>query len=110
MHSLDAANHFGHRESDGIVVDLFLDRGDADDRFRSLRCLEARPLIRLPPGVGLRVCGGAATLLEQVVDRHRASGECRSAGADDRRVKPAMERVSDAHRLAARAWDLILCD
>ena len=34
MHALDAANHFGHRESDGIVVDLFWDRGDADDRFR----------------------------------------------------------------------------
>jgi hypothetical protein len=34
MHALDAANHFAHRESDGIVVDLFWDRGDADDRFR----------------------------------------------------------------------------
>ena len=30
----NAANHFGHRESDGIVVDLFWDRGDADDPFR----------------------------------------------------------------------------
>jgi hypothetical protein len=27
-------NHFGHRESDGIVVDLFWDRGDRDDAFR----------------------------------------------------------------------------
>jgi hypothetical protein len=34
MHALGAANHFGHRESDGIVVDLFWDRGDVDDRFR----------------------------------------------------------------------------
>lgn len=34
MDALDDANHFGHRESDGIVVDLFWDRGDADDRFR----------------------------------------------------------------------------
>ena len=34
MQSLSAANHFGHRESDGIVVDLFWDRGDVDDRFR----------------------------------------------------------------------------
>jgi hypothetical protein len=34
MHALGAANHFGHRESDGIVVDLFWDRRDADDRFR----------------------------------------------------------------------------
>jgi hypothetical protein len=34
MDALDAANHFGHRESDGIVVDLFWDRGAVDDRFR----------------------------------------------------------------------------
>jgi hypothetical protein len=27
-------NHFGHRESDGIVVDLFWDRGSLDDEFR----------------------------------------------------------------------------
>ena len=27
-------NHFGHRESDGMVVDLFWDRGDAEDEFR----------------------------------------------------------------------------
>jgi hypothetical protein len=30
----DAANHFGHRESDGIVVDLFWDRAELDDEFR----------------------------------------------------------------------------
>jgi hypothetical protein len=29
-----ADNHFGHRESDGIVVDLFWDRGSLDDEFR----------------------------------------------------------------------------
>ncbi len=29
-----AANHFGHRESDGIVVDLFWDRGNVADEFR----------------------------------------------------------------------------
>ncbi len=34
MHALAAANHFGHREGGGIVVDLFWDRGDVDDRFR----------------------------------------------------------------------------
>jgi hypothetical protein len=27
-------NHFGHRESDGVVVDLFWDRGDVEDEFR----------------------------------------------------------------------------
>jgi len=31
---LTTANHFGHRESDGIVVDLFWDRGDLGDEFR----------------------------------------------------------------------------
>jgi hypothetical protein len=31
---LTAANHFGHRESDGIVVDLFWNRGDLGDEFR----------------------------------------------------------------------------
>jgi hypothetical protein len=34
MHALDAANHFGHREGGGIVVDLFWDRGAVDHRFR----------------------------------------------------------------------------
>jgi hypothetical protein len=29
-----AANHFGHRESDGIVVDLFWDRRELEDEFR----------------------------------------------------------------------------
>jgi hypothetical protein len=29
-----AANHFGHRESDGIVVDLFWDRGELEHEFR----------------------------------------------------------------------------
>ncbi len=28
------ANHFGHRESDGIVVDLFWDRGELEHEFR----------------------------------------------------------------------------
>jgi hypothetical protein len=28
------ANHFGHRESDGVVVDLFWDRANAEDEFR----------------------------------------------------------------------------
>jgi hypothetical protein len=27
-------SHFGHRESDGIVVDLFWDRGRLHDEFR----------------------------------------------------------------------------
>lgn len=27
-------NHFGRRESDGVVVDLFWNRGDAEDEFR----------------------------------------------------------------------------
>ena len=31
---LTAANHFGHRESDGIVVDLYWNRGDLEDVFR----------------------------------------------------------------------------
>jgi hypothetical protein len=31
---LDAASHFGHREGDGIVVDLFWDRGDLEHEFR----------------------------------------------------------------------------
>jgi hypothetical protein len=28
------ADHFGHRESDGIVVDLFWNRGTFDEEFR----------------------------------------------------------------------------
>jgi hypothetical protein len=31
---LTAANHFGHRETDGIIVDLFWDRGNLEDEFR----------------------------------------------------------------------------
>jgi hypothetical protein len=31
---LTASNHFGHRETDGIVVDLFWDRRDLEDEFR----------------------------------------------------------------------------
>jgi hypothetical protein len=31
---LVAPNHFGHRESDGIVVDLFWNRGDREGEFR----------------------------------------------------------------------------
>lgn len=31
---LDAANHFGHREGGGVVVDLFWDRGNLEDEFR----------------------------------------------------------------------------
>ena len=30
---LNAANHFGHRESDGIVVDLYWNRGELRDEF-----------------------------------------------------------------------------
>jgi hypothetical protein len=29
-----AANHFGHRETDGITVDLFWDPGNLEDEFR----------------------------------------------------------------------------
>jgi hypothetical protein len=28
------ANHFGHRETDGIVVDLYWNRADLEDEFR----------------------------------------------------------------------------
>lgn len=28
------ASHFGHREGDGIIVDLFWDRGELEDEFR----------------------------------------------------------------------------
>jgi hypothetical protein len=31
---LTAASHFGHRESGGIVVDLFWNRGNLEDEFR----------------------------------------------------------------------------
>ncbi len=31
---LIGADHFGHRESDGIVVDLFWDHGELADEFR----------------------------------------------------------------------------
>jgi len=31
---LTAANHFGHRETDGIVVDLFWNRRNLKDDFR----------------------------------------------------------------------------
>ena len=31
---LAAANHFAHRQTDGIVIDLFWDRGDLEDEFR----------------------------------------------------------------------------
>ena len=31
---LTAADHFGHRESDGIVVDLYWNRGELEDEFR----------------------------------------------------------------------------
>ncbi len=31
---LHAADHFGHRESDGVVVDLFWDRGNPANEFR----------------------------------------------------------------------------
>jgi hypothetical protein len=29
-----AANHFGHRESGGLVIDLFWDAGRLEDEFR----------------------------------------------------------------------------
>jgi hypothetical protein len=31
---LVAPNHFGHRESDGLVVDLFWNHGSLEDEFR----------------------------------------------------------------------------
>jgi hypothetical protein len=31
---LAAGTHFGHREADGIVVDLFWNRGELEDEFR----------------------------------------------------------------------------
>jgi len=31
---LTAANHFGHRETAGIIVDLFWDRGNLEHEFR----------------------------------------------------------------------------
>jgi hypothetical protein len=31
---LTAANHFGHRETGGITVDLFWDRSNLEDEFR----------------------------------------------------------------------------
>jgi hypothetical protein len=30
----NAADHLGHRESDGIVVDLYWNRGQLEDEFR----------------------------------------------------------------------------
>ena len=30
----NAANHFGHRESGGLVIDLFWDPGKLEDEFR----------------------------------------------------------------------------
>ena len=32
--SLSKADHFAHRETDGIVVDLFWNRRDVEDEFR----------------------------------------------------------------------------
>jgi hypothetical protein len=34
VHMTSAANHFGHRESGGLVVDLFWDPGQLQDEFR----------------------------------------------------------------------------
>ena len=31
---LDDANHFGHRESGGLVIDLFWEHGGVEDEFR----------------------------------------------------------------------------
>jgi hypothetical protein len=31
---MSSADHFGHRESNGIVVDLFWDRGRPEDEFQ----------------------------------------------------------------------------
>ena len=31
---MSTADHFGHRETDGVVVDLFWNRGLLDDEFR----------------------------------------------------------------------------
>ena len=31
---LDTSNHFGHRESSGLSVDLFWNRGDLEHEFR----------------------------------------------------------------------------
>ena len=31
---MSTAEHFGHRESNGVVVDLFWNRGSFDDEFR----------------------------------------------------------------------------
>jgi hypothetical protein len=31
---MPTADHFGHREGDGIVVDLYWDRGRPEDEFR----------------------------------------------------------------------------
>ena len=31
---MSTTNHFGHRESNGVVVDLFWNRGSIDDEFR----------------------------------------------------------------------------
>ena len=31
---MSTTNHFGHRESNGVVVDLFWDRGSVLDEFR----------------------------------------------------------------------------
>lgn len=31
---LDDANHFGHRENGGLVIDLFWEHGDVEDEFR----------------------------------------------------------------------------
>jgi hypothetical protein len=34
VYMTDAANHFGHRESGGLVIDLFWDPGELEDEFR----------------------------------------------------------------------------
>jgi hypothetical protein len=34
VHMTSAANHFAHRESGGLVVDLFWDHGQLEDEFR----------------------------------------------------------------------------
>jgi hypothetical protein len=62
---MTTADHFGHRENNGVVVDLFWNRGRPEEEF-SRRGRARRSSLRSPPHDGERSDPG---LLPSVCDR-----------------------------------------
>jgi hypothetical protein len=81
---LDDANHFGHRESCGLVIDLFWEHGDVEDEFR-VEVEDKR--------IGVRLLLYPSTGRDAIRAFHHAPGKAGDEMSNDSRSKRVRPRI-----------------